>query len=624
MTRANVNHQLSEKKLKELLSFKFESEALEYKVSFDLESHREVVELAKDILAIANSGGGHIVVGVEDGSFRVVGLSEVEAAQLSKSDQVNNKFLKYHGGHISLQTAVHELSEGGGSSKIAAIYVPGAPRGKIPSQAVGAYMRDGKNGKQVEERPILAGDVFIRKGASSRKVSTPTDTLPLPSSRQVPQATDPKAEPQPQPLSRNPYKFNVTAESAMFKGREQEITELLGNFSSSTHVALWGLQRIGKTSLFREARNRCLLDGRNRQKFAEIDLQKLGADKKLSYRDLVGEIVWALSVASGSGASRTEVASGLDNLVEGSGRNRGGRSAYLQSCERALEMILARTSERYVLFLDEFSELCKSIAWRSQLDLGQPDRGFTERPHEMVADIALMRWFSSLLKNSAISEKLTFVLAVRPFVADFDNNNDLEILKLTAPIHLYHLDEKSARELITVPVVPHIQYDRRAIDYLFRLTDGHPYLIQFMLKILVDSCLASGRNRITLRDVEAVEKKMISEGPSFDPHFRVLDRDYGINETLDNRESRLGKGVLACIAKEGHTKVEGWVPKNQIVQRLQDFDVSSETMSRILSQMLGAKIVQESVRENCLCYRVSIPLLRKRYVRQNMYQKYFE
>lgn len=57
----------------ELIHRGFESPDLDYKVDFD-DSERAWFELAKDIFGMANYGGGHIIIGVEDGTFRPVGV----------------------------------------------------------------------------------------------------------------------------------------------------------------------------------------------------------------------------------------------------------------------------------------------------------------------------------------------------------------------------------------------------------------------------------------------------------------------------------------------------------------------------------------------------------------------
>ncbi len=43
-----------------------ETAAVEFKSAFDVHSNREWCELLKDVVAIANSGGGVIVIGLDD------------------------------------------------------------------------------------------------------------------------------------------------------------------------------------------------------------------------------------------------------------------------------------------------------------------------------------------------------------------------------------------------------------------------------------------------------------------------------------------------------------------------------------------------------------------------------
>ena len=47
----------------------------------------------------------------------------------------------------------------------------------------------------------------------------------------------------------NPYEFATTANQKTFKGRTLEMEELLDSIETGTHTAIFGLQRMGKTSL---------------------------------------------------------------------------------------------------------------------------------------------------------------------------------------------------------------------------------------------------------------------------------------------------------------------------------------------------------------------------------------
>jgi hypothetical protein len=94
--------------------------------------------MAKDVLAIANTGGGYIVVGVEDGTRRPVGLAPSIAEQF-ESKSINDKLKRFTGGHVSVIAAVHPVQyESATPVSIGLIHVPGA-RKQIPAQADGIY-----------------------------------------------------------------------------------------------------------------------------------------------------------------------------------------------------------------------------------------------------------------------------------------------------------------------------------------------------------------------------------------------------------------------------------------------------------------------------------------------------
>jgi hypothetical protein len=91
---------LSKKTLDELLGHRFEAETLDFKEKVDLSDRRSVVELAKDVLAMANTRGGHIVVGVEDETFRIIGVQPNLAEQFKDGKTVTDKIKRYGPGAV--------------------------------------------------------------------------------------------------------------------------------------------------------------------------------------------------------------------------------------------------------------------------------------------------------------------------------------------------------------------------------------------------------------------------------------------------------------------------------------------------------------------------------------------
>lgn len=96
----DVDAELSLDRLKILLASPCETDRLDFKESLDLSNPRDIVELAKDILAMANSGGGHLVIGIEDGTRRQRGITSEAAAALRDAKSINDKLKKYCGGYV--------------------------------------------------------------------------------------------------------------------------------------------------------------------------------------------------------------------------------------------------------------------------------------------------------------------------------------------------------------------------------------------------------------------------------------------------------------------------------------------------------------------------------------------
>src|SRR6266446_4209950 len=98
----DVAKELSIERLRELLNAPCEMERLDFKETLDLSSGRAYAELAKDVLAMANSGGGHIVVGIADTTRQPVSISDEVAVFFGASKTVNDKLYRYTRGHITV------------------------------------------------------------------------------------------------------------------------------------------------------------------------------------------------------------------------------------------------------------------------------------------------------------------------------------------------------------------------------------------------------------------------------------------------------------------------------------------------------------------------------------------
>jgi hypothetical protein len=169
----NISAELSLERLMGLLDSPCETPTLDFKETLDLTQGRDRVEFAKDVLAMANSGGGHIVVGVEDTTRRRVGIDNEVSAILREAKTVNDKLKKYSGGFVKVLVAQHDVEDSTkGSVRLALIHIPGAAA-KIPAQDDGVFPDPVNPAKQ--KWLFRKGDVYVRKGDESVKVETPED-----------------------------------------------------------------------------------------------------------------------------------------------------------------------------------------------------------------------------------------------------------------------------------------------------------------------------------------------------------------------------------------------------------------------------------------------------------------
>lgn len=141
---------------------KRESKTIEFKQSFDIESSRDWLEIVKDIVALANTGGGAIVFGVRNNGTP----SDFDATSLLGVDpaEITDKIAKFSGEQFASFT-IEEVSRNG--RKMAAFLI-----GSVPIPVVfnreGNY--EGEGGQQ--KFAFRKGTVYFRHGAKSEPATT--------------------------------------------------------------------------------------------------------------------------------------------------------------------------------------------------------------------------------------------------------------------------------------------------------------------------------------------------------------------------------------------------------------------------------------------------------------------
>ena len=219
---------------------------------------------------------------------------------------------------------------------------------------------------------------------------------------------------------------------------------------------------------------------------AKVDFQRLGGEQ-VEYGDLFRAIIEAITqamLAAGLGRSTPNVRTLTNDLFRQN--DQGDRTQFFGRVANLIRGLAEVSRRQIVLFIDESSEIRKAIEQNRRAMVDKPLRNRNLLPHDMYLVIPFVHHSSSMLRDRNLKRKLTLIVAIMPFMAEYDDLADLQLLKLMKPITLYYLDEAAAWAVIVEPLADEVSYEPGAIDDLYRLTAGHPYLLQFMLKSLVD------------------------------------------------------------------------------------------------------------------------------------------
>ncbi len=162
-TIESVPNPLDDLVMQFILSQRRETAELDFKLTLDIRKGSDFAEIAKDIFAMSNYGGGHLVFGYKEtktGSFDPVGLPKdfhVDQATLQE------KFNSYSNEPIALEYREVEKVVEGERRKFAIVYVPPSPTVLKPIKY--ATYKDEKTGKS---RKVFSRDeILIRRGTQS-------------------------------------------------------------------------------------------------------------------------------------------------------------------------------------------------------------------------------------------------------------------------------------------------------------------------------------------------------------------------------------------------------------------------------------------------------------------------
>lgn len=326
---------------------------------------------------------------------------------------------------------------------------------------------------------------------------------------------------------------------ALFFGRKKDITFLLEKLTSTdsnSMVVFYGQRRSGKTSLL----YRLMSEIRENSPHLSvlIDLQAMALTENVA--QLLGEIASSISAC-------LEKSYLLAPLSVNHGLSENPTSAFDSFLKDVLQQIAPR---KLILLIDEFEVL------QEKIEQGKLPPMFLKYLRSLVQH---QHGISFLLASAAKINRLT-----ESYLSAFFN---------IAYIHkISKLEAEEAENLITIPVIDYLKYDRLALEKLHHLTNDQPYLIHLMSTTLIRHCNKKRKNYVTVNDVNVVCDQVIhTQGNHFQWIWNLLQGSPAARLILSllaqgDKEERFSIGAIHTTLMDlGYQ-----FPKDQLLSALQN------------------------------------------------------
>jgi hypothetical protein len=321
------------------------------------------------------------------------------------------------------------------------------------------------------------------------------------------------------------YEISGVVTGTNFYGRKKELSDLINSIESGNNVAVIGLQRLGKTSLVTEAIRQISLKGKTTAIYVTINLNSIPIRRK-KYAEFVGDFLTilldAVNQAAGMGAQLVDLEREVGNFLKAYNRPvmvAKGLSKILG------DLIKGLGAKTLVIFLDELQVL------------GDVDE-------QAGASQPMFDQFIRVLGEIAKGSRIKFIFGGRHKVFRYNELYDWQLLKLCANHNLRFLDKTSAAELLRDPMKGYLSWDDGAIDYLYGITGGHPYFLQYLGSQVVRLMNERRATRVVKEDAEQVTAAFFSS-PAEKDRIRLLYTDFEADLRI---VARLLKGMPKDVA----------------------------------------------------------------------------
>lgn len=327
----------------------------------------------------------------------------------------------------------------------------------------------------------------------------------------------------------NLYTPSPIKDARLFKGRENEIGAIIHCLLGPRNpVVLYGLQRIGKTSL----------------------LYHLRDYKSQDYRLIPAHINFPTLSHTSDAAFWESLAHKIHHQLDGAMRGKVTWKTFsarhkdyaFSDFKSWLEMVCTSLNGRYLLLLmDELNTLDER--WEPSMAC---------RISDQIKD---------LIEDNL---PLAFVISVQESlyheIFSGENENRLiasrQVLRRGTPIHLTHLSREAAERLVREPLGEQLDYSNEAVERILSLTDCHPYYLQRLLYQIVLLAKKQGpaKIQVNLNDIDQAQQALLANGNTLFSHN--FDELYYRNRRISDCTQALLKAIAQASRRNGSAVLE--------------------------------------------------------------------
>ncbi|MFN6535829.1 MAG: ABC transporter substrate-binding protein [Nostoc sp. EkiNYC01] len=336
--------------------------------------------------------------------------------------------------------------------------------------------------------------------------------------------------------NRNPYITGRSIhEPEKFFGREELFEFIRSNLNNNEKIILlYGQRRIGKSSVLKQVPH-------------QIDLQEfvfVSCDFQEHSISSLGDILYSLAKEI---AGKLSVNSDIVILYS---QEEFNNNPDLFSDNFLPQIYQQLGNKNLLLLLDEFDVV-------SSVDQISDDRN---------------RFFSYLHSLINREEKLFIITVLGRFKDDLQN---LVSLFRNAPTEQFNLlDKKNTKKLITEPAKGMLDYQDDAIEEIWKLSSGHPCLIQYICFNLFGYLRSKQRSTVTCEDVKSIVE------PTLESARGALD---SLWDGLCTHEKLVFSGVAE--AQKIALKKNQSVPKDPLMQLKNCGVIQTEELIQAVDQL---------------------------------------